>query len=241
MSEKQEEQKIKKAMVVVAHPDDAEWGCSGSVARLCREGAEVVYVLCTDGSKGTQNRSLSSEELSEIRRLEQINAGKILGLKEVVFLNYPDGYLEPTLDLRKDITKQIRIWQPDLLITTNPKRDLMTSQYIGHPDHFAAGESALAAVFPSARDHLTFPELISEKLDPHNVEEVWVMTFGKSSNFWYPISAGDVEKSTEALRAHVSQIENPDEAIKWMKKRRADLGNQIGAEFAEGFRRFNLR
>ncbi|MBI21228.1 MAG: GlcNAc-PI de-N-acetylase [Chloroflexi bacterium] len=236
----QKENMIKKAMVVVAHPDDAEWGCSGSVARLCREGVEVVYVLCTDGSKGTEDRSIDGYKLSEIRKNEQIKAGEILGLKDVIFLNHPDGYLEATLDLRRDISREIRRWKPDLLITTNPKRDLMTSNYLGHPDHFAAGEAALSAVFPAARDHLTFPELISEGYDTHKVKEVWVMMFGENANYWYPISKEDVEKSVKSLHSHVSQVKNPDEASKWMKNRRSELGETIGADYAEGFRRYKL-
>tara|TARA_B100001750_G_C15300918_1_gene492236 strand:- start:71 stop:793 length:723 start_codon:yes stop_codon:yes gene_type:complete len=236
----QKENMIKKAMVIVAHPDDAEWGCSGSVARLCREGVEVVYVLCTDGSKGTEDRSIDGYKLSEIRKNEQIKAGEILGLKDVIFLNHPDGYLEPTLDLRRDISREIRRWKPDLLITTNPKRDLMTSNYLGHPDHFAAGEAALSAVFPAARDHLTFPELISEGYDTHKVKEVWIMMFGENANYWYPISKEDVEKSVKSLHSHVSQVKNPDEASKWMKHRRSELGETIGADYAEGFRRYKL-
>ena len=109
-----------RGMVVVAHADDAEWGCSGTVARWCAEGWDVVYVLCTDGSKGSDRPEITSEELVEIRRLEQEEAGRVLGLSDVVFLGYPDGYLEPTLALRKDITRQIRRHRPDVLICMNP-------------------------------------------------------------------------------------------------------------------------
>ena len=138
---------FKRAMVVTAHPDDAEYGCSATVAKWCRLGWDVVYVLCTDGSKGSDDREMNSEQLAELRESEQREAGRTLGLKDVVFLGYPDGYLEPTLEVRKDITREIRRWRPDVLITMSPTRDLMGSTYIGHPDHFAAGEAALAAVF----------------------------------------------------------------------------------------------
>ena len=151
----------KTAMVVTAHPDDAEWGCSGSVAKWTRQGWDVIYVLCTDGSKGSEDRKISGKKLATIREEEQRKAGEILGLKAIEFLGYPDGYLEPTLDLRKDISREIRKYKPSILITTNPTRDLLGRGYIGHPDHFAAGEAALSAVFPSARDHLTFPEPVS--------------------------------------------------------------------------------
>ena len=230
-----------RAMVVIAHPDDAEWGCSGSVAKWCRLGWDVVYVLCTDGSKGTDDRDISSEQLVEIREMEQRQAGKVLGLKDVVFLGYPDGYLEPGLDVRRDISREIRRWLPDVLITTNPTRDLTGSTYIGHPDHLAAGEAALAAVFPSARDHLTFPELLHEEdLQPHKVREVWVMSFGDDANFWNPLEERDVERSIAALKSHASQIVDPEEVEKWMKKRRSELGKQIDSDYAESFRKFKL-
>jgi len=232
---------FKRAMVVTAHPDDAEYGCSGSVAKWCRMGWEVVYVLCTDGSKGSEDPEIKSKRLAEIRAEEQINAGNMLGLKTVEFLGYPDGYLEPTLDVRRDISRQIRKHKPDVLITTNPTRDLMSSGYIGHPDHFAAGEAALSAVFPSARDHLTFPELFSaEGLEPHKVREVWVMTFGDGADFWNPLTEQDVDTSIAALKEHTSQVDDPDQAAKWMKQRRAELGKKIGANYAESFKKFTL-
>ena len=232
---------FKRAMVVTAHPDDAEYGCSGSVAKWTRLGWEVVYVLCTDGSKGTEDRNITSEQLAEIRAEEQREAGKTLGLKAVEFLGYPDGYLEPTLEVRKDISREIRKYKPDVLITTNPTRDLLSSGYIGHPDHFAAGEAALSAVFPSARDHLTFPELFyDEGLEPHKVREVWVMSFGDKANFWNPLTEEDVETSIAALKQHVSQVADPDNAGKWMRERRAELGKKIGADYAESFQKFTL-
>lgn len=232
---------FKRAMVVTAHPDDAEYGCSGSVAKWCRMGWEVVYVLCTDGSKGSEDHEITSKRLVKLRAEEQINAGKTLGLKTVEFLGYPDGYLEPTLDVRRDISRQIRKHKPDVLITTNPTRDLMSSGYVGHPDHFAAGEAALSAVFPSARDHLTFPELFSDEgLEPHKVREVWVMTFGDGADFWNPLTEQDVDTSIAALKEHTSQVNDPDQAAKWMKQRRAELGKKIGANYAESFKKFTL-
>jgi LmbE family N-acetylglucosaminyl deacetylase len=232
---------FKRAMVVTAHPDDAEYGCSASVAKWCRLGWDVVYVLCTDGSKGSEDREITSEQLAELRAEEQIDAGKVLGLKTVEFLGYPDGYLEPSLDLRRDISRQIRKWKPDVLITSNPTRDLMGDGYIGHPDHFAAGEAALSAVFPSARDHLTFPELFTDEgLEPHKVREVWIMSFGTTANFWNPLTEQDVDTSIAALKAHVSQVSDPDNAGKWMKERRTAIGKKIDAPYAESFRKFTL-
>jgi LmbE family N-acetylglucosaminyl deacetylase len=198
---------------------------------------EMVHVICTDGSKGTSDRSIPSEKLAEVRRQEQINAGKVLGLKEVVFLGYPDGYLQPTLDLRRDIARQIRKFQPDILITTNPTRTLSGKGYIGHPDHMAAGEAALSAVFPSARDHLTFPELLEEGLEPHKVREV-LISGHEAPDKWVDITS-TIDVSVEALLAHASQvgIDVGDRVRKWKR----EAGKDHGMEYAESFKHFILR
>ena len=240
MTQQNDETSYSRAMVVVAHPDDAEFGCSGTVAKWCRLGWEVVYVLCTDGSKGTEDRDISSEQLAEIRKQEQIEAGKILGLKTVELLGYPDGYLEPSLQLRRDISREIRRHRPDILITTNPRRDLLSSSYIGHPDHFAAGEAAMSAVYPAARDHLTFPELLEEGFEPHKVREVWAMMFGEDATRFNPLDEVDVDTSIRALHAHTSQIKNPETAAQGMRQRRAELGAKVGAKYAETFKAFKL-
>ena len=229
-----------RAMVVVAHPDDADWGCSGSAAKWARLGWEVVYVLCTDGSKGTEDRSLTGAQLSAIRHEEQVEAGRKLGLKTVEFLDFPDGYLEPTIELRRAIVRVIRKHRPHILLTTNPKRDLSTGGYIGHPDHFAAGEATLSAVFPSARDHLWDTEMLADGLEPWKVHQVWVMMFGEEADHYHPLEAQDVETSIEALLSHRSQIDNPEEVPKWMRKWRTELGKKAGTDFAESFRKFDL-
>jgi LmbE family N-acetylglucosaminyl deacetylase len=233
----------KTAMVVTAHPDDAEWGCSGSVAKWTREGWDVIYVLCTDGSKGSEDRNISEKKLITIREEEQRKAGEILGLKAVKFLGYPDGYLEPTLDLRKDISREIRKYKPSILITTNPTRDLLGRGYIGHPDHFAAGEATLSAVFPSSRDHLTFPELIKEGYEPHKVKEVWINMFKAGNNdhlFFNPIEKQDLEKAIKALLAHKSQISDSKRAKEFMTSRRKEVGKMCNSKFAETFTKFEL-
>ena len=129
----EQEKGYSRAMVVVAHPDDAEFGCSGTVAKWCSEGWEVVYVLCTDGSKGSGDREISSRELAQIRRREQLAAAEVLGLKEVVFLDHEDAMLEPTLELRKEIAREIRRHRPDILICTTPQRNLDSGMGVGTP------------------------------------------------------------------------------------------------------------
>ena len=227
-----------RGMVVVAHADDAEWGCSGTVARWCAEGWDVVYVLCTDGSKGSDDPKITGEELVNLRKSEQENAGQVLGLTEVVFLGYPDAYLEPTLSVRKDITRQIRRHRPDVLICMNPVRRLMGDGYIGHPDHFASGEAAMSAVFPSARDRLTFPELLNDEgLEPHNVRELWVMGHEEPDRF---VDVTDhIDTAVAALQAHRSQVD-PQDADRYLKEGRRREGQHIGVQYAESFKRFRL-
>ena len=227
-----------RGMVVVAHADDAEWGCSGTVARWCAEGWDVVYVLCTDGSKGSENPEITGEELAKIRKREQQEAGRVLGLTDVVFLGHPDAYLEPTLAVRKDITREIRRRRPDVLICMNPVRRLTGDGYIDHPDHFASGEAAMSAVFPSARDRLTFPELLEgEGLEPHKVKELWVM--GHEEPDRYVDVSDHIDTAVAALQAHRSQVE-PAIADRYLREGRRRNGQNIGVEYAEAFKRFRL-
>ena len=221
----------------MAHADDAEWGCAGTVAKWCAEGWEVVYVLCTDGSKGSADPQVTSEELTKIRRQEQLNAGKVLGLREVVFLEYPDSMLEPTLELRRDIAREIRRYRPDVLICMSPVRQLTEDGYMGHPDHFAAGEAALSAVFPTARDRLTFPELLQEGLEPHKVREVWVTEYGEPDHY---VDVSDyMDTAVKALKQHQTQVDEAD-ADTYMRQWRSRTGEKVGFQYAEAFKRFRL-
>ena len=227
----------KRAMVVVAHADDAEWGCAGTVAQWCSSGWEVVYVLCTDGSKGTEDPNVTSEELVAMRQREQMDAGKLLGLHHIVFLNYEDSMLEPSLDLRRDIVRQIRFYKPEILICLSPIRRLDGTGYFGHPDHLASGEAALSAVFPSARDRLTYPELLEEGLEPHKVSEVWIMGHDDDDKF---VDVTDyIEVAVSALKSHSSQIVGEDvgqQLIDWRHR----TGKKVGFTYAESFKRFNI-
>ena len=239
MTQEPEQEPYRRAMVVVAHADDAEFGCSGTVARWCKEGMEVVYVICTDGSKGSTDREMTEERLAETRKQEQMAAGKVLGLKDTVFLGYPDGYLQPTLELRRDIAREIRRFKPDIFITTSPVRTLMGTGYIGHPDHFAAGEAALSAVFPSARDHMTFPELLAEGFEPHKVREVLVMGHDNPDR-WVNVT-DTIDMAIEALLSHTSQMGDPEGVAQRVRQWKSEAGKGREMEYAEAFKSFVLR
>lgn len=238
MTRETQEEPYRRGMVVVAHPDDAEFGCSGTVAKWCKEGMEVVYVLVTDGSKGTSDRETTPQELSEMRRKEQIAAGQVLGLKDVVFLGHPDAYLQPTLEVRRDIVRQIRRFRPDILITMSPVRSLGGNSYLGHPDHYAVGEATLSAVYPAARDHLTFPELLREGLEPHKVHEV-LITGHEHPDLWIDVTA-TIEIAIKALTAHTSQL-GGREVEERMRQGRQETGKDHGMKYAEAFKQFRLR
>jgi LmbE family N-acetylglucosaminyl deacetylase len=237
MSQEQQSEKITRVMAVFAHPDDAEFGYGGTIAKWVSEGIEIVYVVATDGSKGSADPTMTSERLITMRRQEQRKAADVLGVKDIVFLGYPDGYLEHTLALRKDIARAIRQFRPERLIAMTPYRSFSINSYINHPDHLAVGDATLAAVYPTARDRLTFPELLAEGLEPYAVREVYV-TGTDSPDTWVDITQ-TIDKKIEALRQHTSQIQSP-EMPDWVRTRAKESAQGHDMEYAESFKKFTL-
>lgn len=227
---------IERAVVVFAHPDDAEYGSAGTAARMAREGKEVVYVVVTDGSKGSSDPTMTAERLIATRREEQCRAALILGVKDVCFLDFPDGTLEPTIDVRRAITAEIRRHRPDVVICQSPERNLSAGVYVHHPDHLAAGEATLAAIYPCARDRMTFPELLADGLEPHKVREVWVV--GTSAPDHFVDITETLQVKIEALRAHASQV--GEDVHEWIPQRAQKIGEPEGIPFAEGFKRVQI-
>ena len=234
MADSEKDEPYSRAMVIMAHPDDAEWTCAATVAKLCAEGWEVVFLLCTDGSKGSDDPAMTAENLARIREAEQRESARILGLKDVVFLGYPDSYLEPTLQLRKDIAREIRRYRPQVVITEPPTRDIDSRYYGSHPDHLATGEATLAAVFPTARDRLTFPELLDEGLQPHKVREVWIVGGLEGSDHFVDV-APHMATAIAALKAHKSQVD-PADADQYFPQGRAATAAKVGLKYAEAFK-----
>jgi LmbE family N-acetylglucosaminyl deacetylase len=225
------------ALVVVAHPDDAEFMVAGTVARWTRGGARVVYLLVTDGDKGSNDPGVSGQELAAIRRAEQQAACAVLGVEGVEFLHYEDGMVEPSLGLRRDITRVIRKHRPHAVLCQDPTRFYSGRGYINHPDHRAVGEAALAAIYPAARDRLTFPALLADGLEPHKVKEVFI-GFSEEADSIVDIS-DTVGLKAAALKAHRSQLGDwePKEVIdEWAR------GAAEGQPFTHGetFRYFKL-
>jgi LmbE family N-acetylglucosaminyl deacetylase len=193
-------------MVIMAHPDDPEFFSGGLIALWCAAGAEVTYLILTNGNKGSDDPHLTPEKLVALRQVEQQAAADILGVKQVIFYDEPDGELESTLVLRQRVVAEIRRYQPDAVITLDPTRYFSLGQYINHVDHRAAGEVAIDAIFPAARNRMYHPELLAEGLQPHTVQEVY-LAGPQQPNRWVDIS--DVfETKLQAIRCHTSQIKD---------------------------------
>ena len=223
---------LQRVLVVVSHPDDAEFGAAATIAAFTAAGARVDYVVTTDGGKGTDDPTVTPEQLSAMRIAEQRAAADVLGVTEIVHLAYPDGYLTPSLELRRDVTRQIRRFRPDLVLTQNPQRRLDHNPFIGHPDHLATGEATLASVYPAARDRLNFPELLDEGLEPWKVRQV-LLTGVEEPNLWIDVAA-TFDTGVQALLRHTSQIGDRD--VETRVRERAELvGAPEGIGLAQAF------
>src|SRR6058998_2505635 len=193
---------IERVMVITAHPDDSEFGAGGTVAKHAKDGREVTYVIATNGNKGSSDRTMTPERLASIRATEQRNAARVLGVERVEFLGYEDDELEDTRDLRRDVAREIRRWRPDLIITLNPQRAYVN--FPGwHRDHRTTARVVLDCVYPLARDHLSFPELLPD-FEPHKVKEVYVIAW---ENPAVVVDISDtMDLKLKALACHVRQF-----------------------------------
>jgi len=227
---------IERALVVTAHPDDVDFGAAGTVAALTSQGVQVTYCLVTDGDAGGDDRTISRAEMAAMRRKEQTEAAHVVGVSNLVFLGHGDGRLQATLELRRDISRVIRQVRPRLVISQSPERNL-DRIFASHPDHLAAGEAALAAVYPDSRNPFAFPELLQEGLEPWSVEEVWLLGHHTSTDA-FDITP-HVDAKIRALMCHASQLPDPigaEERVRgWVRHTAAAFGLPEGA-CAEAFR-----
>lgn len=227
-----------RALVVTPHPDDAEIGCGGTVAGWIAEGTEVYYVLCTNGDKGTSDPDLTSERLAEIREREQAEAAEVLGIKEVVYLRFPDGALEDTSEFRERLVHAIRRFRPDVVFATDPHR---RSFYL-HRDHRMCGMVTMDAVFPYARDRLHYPEHITEDgLDTHKVGDV--LFWGTEEPDTYIDITDTIDLKIESLKKHASQVSSEDgtDVGDFVRANARRIGQRADMPYAESFRRINIR
>lgn len=209
---------VKRVLGVFAHPDDPEFFAGGTFARWAAEGHHITFVLATSGDKGSADPEMTGQRLIEIREAEERAAAKALGVAEVIFLRYPDGELQPDLRLRRDVTRLIRLKQPDIVVTTDPSVFWYEGRGVNHPDHRAIGEATLDSVYPTARDRLNFIELErDEGLQPHKTSQLYIAGTA-SPNVHVDITAF-VETKIDALREHRSQIADMDAMAERIRSR----------------------
>ena len=224
-----------QVMVVTPHPDDAEYGVAGTVARWISDGKEVIYVVCTNGDKGTGDANMNPEELVGIREKEQMAAARSLGVREVIFLRHPDQGLEDTPEFRKELVRLIRMYRPETMVTADPYR-----RYRWHRDHRITGQVTLDAVFPYARDHLSYPDLIKEGLHPHKVSEI-LLWASEDVNYRSDITA-TFHLKLAALRCHKSQVGHipTQELEERLRQRQKIMAEGEDFHLAEAFHRVEM-
>ena len=228
-------QRIDRVMVITAHPDDSEFGAGGTVAGFVKDGREVAYCIVTNGNKGSSDRAMTPGRLATVRAEEQRNAARVLGVERVSFLGYPDGEVEDTRDLRRDVSREIRRFRPDLVICQNPNRTYNLGA--SHRDHRTVGGVVLDCVYPLARDHMAFPELLPE-FEPHKVREVYVMQWSE------PHVVNDIsdvmDLKLKALACHASQFKDFAAVEARVRQRSKELGAARGYAYAEAFDRIAI-
>lgn len=222
-------------MVITPHPDDAEFGVAGTVVQWTREGKSVIYVVCTNGDKGTNDRNMKPQKLARIREQEQLAAAKLLGVSEVIFLRHPDQSLEDTPEFRKELVSLIRRYRPEVVVTASPYR-----RYMWHRDHRITGQVAMDAVFPYARDHLSYPDLLEEGLEPHKVKEMWLWAADDANYRSNITETFDIKMA--ALGCHKSQVgDMPPEMKGRVREMSKTMAEREDYELAEAFYRIQFR
>ena len=235
-----DDSEIKRVLVVTAHPDDLDFGAGGSIAGWTDKGIEVSYCIMTNGDQGGEDPTIPRSEMPKIRQREQREAGKILGVSNITFLNHVDGWLEPTIERRKEVVREIRKTRPDRMVIQSPERN-WDRLFSSHPDHLAAGEIAIQAVYPDARNPFAFMDLQNEEgLEPWRVKEVWVYAH-HSPDYWVDIT-DTFDKKMAALDTHVSQTAHNKELRKMVREwgeRNAGVGGLPVGRIAEAFKIVN--
>ncbi len=234
---------FERALVVFAHPDDAEFGTAGTVAKWVAEGTEVRYVCVTDGSAGSNEPGATREELREVRRTEQLAACESLGVADCLFLGLVDGEVEPTLDLRRSLTREVRRFRPDVLVSPDPTRFWDSERrYINHSDHRNVGIACMAVVNPDAPTRPQFSELLDEGFEPFEIPNLWIPVYGGDADTFVDISE-TIDKKVQALACHASQMRNMqiEDVGERVREHARSRGELAGMEYAESYRTFRLK
>ena len=227
-----------RVLVVAAHPDDIEFGAAGTVARWVHEGTSVRYLLVTRGDKGSDDPAADSAEIAALREREQRDAAAVIGVQGVEFLDEPDGQVEPGLALRERITRAIRAFRPEIVMTHDPTVLFVNNEWVNHPDHRAVGLVTVDAVFPTARDPLNFPDHLRDGLGAWKVAELFLWSTNEANQL---VDIGEcIDAKIAALGRHASQFRHFEETARWVRRQAETLGERAGYSAAEGFRRVML-
>jgi LmbE family N-acetylglucosaminyl deacetylase len=208
---------VRRVLVIMAHPDDPDFTCAGTVIQMARQGIEVTYMILTNGDKGNHNPEITRNQLIALRKIEQRAAAEICGVRQVLFMGEEDGFLQPSRQLRERVTREIRRIRPELIICTNPDRYLVGEGYINHPDHRNAGLIALEAIFPAADNPMFFPDMIDEGYLPHKISQLYVFGHGQP-DVRFDITE-EIQTKIQAILCHKTQIADPIEGPKrWLDR-----------------------
>jgi LmbE family N-acetylglucosaminyl deacetylase len=221
-------------LVISAHPDDVDFGCAGTLAQWAREGAEIVYTICTSGEKGSDDPSIPQPQLMRIREKEQRAAAEVVGAKEVIFLRKPDGELQSSLEFRGELVRIIRQCRPHILFTHDPANRAFDNQYLFHADHRVTGELAFDAAYPAALNRNFFPAHLLAGLHPHAVSAIYFFATAQP-NTWIDIGP-TLDLKIKALRCHASQVQDPKNMEKFVRTWFGAWGREKGMVYAERFR-----
>ncbi|GAB4528980.1 MAG: PIG-L family deacetylase [Anaerolineae bacterium] len=228
-----------RVLVVMAHPDDPEFFAGGTIALWAREGAEIIYLILTNGNKGSDDPAMTPERLARLRQQEQRAAANLLGVKTIIFLDEPDGELQATLSLRQRVVREIRRYRPQVVICPDPSVYYFGDSYVNHPDHRTAGQVALEAIFPAARNPMYHAELLEEGLSPHAVHEIY-LAGTVQPNRWVDIT--DVfDVKIQAIRSHASQLPDPKATIERVRQRAEAVDEYGRSVYREGFHYLKIR
>jgi LmbE family N-acetylglucosaminyl deacetylase len=230
---------LKRVMVVMAHPDDPEFFAGGTIALWAREGAEITYLILTNGNKGSDDPAMTPDRLVKLRQQEQRSAASLLGVKTIIFLDQADGELQATLSLRQRVVREIRRHRPQVVICPDPSVYYFGDSYVNHPDHRTAGQVALEAIFPAARNSMYHPELLEEGLSPHTIHEIYLVGTTQP-NRWVDVT--DVfDVKIQAIRSHASQLPDPESAIERVRQRSEAVDEYGRSVYREAFHHLKIR
>lgn len=208
---------VRRALVIMAHPDDPDFTCGGTAIQMARRGIEVIYMILTNGDKGNHNPEITRNQLVALRKIEQRAAAAVCGVKDVLFMGEEDGFLQSTRELRERVTREIRRIRPELIISTDPDRYFVGDGYINHPDHRNAGLVAIDAIFPASDNPMFYPEMTDEGYPPHKISQLYV--YGHNSPSVRIDITDDVQTKIDAILCHKTQITNPAEAVpRWHER-----------------------